>query len=232
MPVYTLTMLCAAALVLWVYHYDSNEKEPWWAVLFAVGFGFAMMWVIGLADDFAVRFFALTRERIIAKAATIAIIEEGGKLVTILMLALFFLRRQFNDPMDGLIYGRMMGLGMAVEESLLYLSISPPTLETFGIEIVRLFAHSLMGGLVGFAIGIGARPEGRSQYHPRLVVLCVLLSTTMHFSWNVAAYGQFTGMMARLLPMVLMVAMMAFWRWFCWIASERSRLVFARAAEA
>lgn len=228
LPVYALTMLAAAALVLWVYHHDSHEKEPWWAILFAVVFGFGMMWVIGLADDFAVRFFALTRERVIAKAAAIAMIEEGGKLISILLLALWLLRRQFNDPMDGLIYGRMVGLGMAVEESLLYLSLSPPTLETFGIEIVRLFAHSLMGGLVGFAIGIGARPNGKSEYHPRLMLMCLMLSMTMHFAWNVAAYGQFTGLLAKVIPMVVMLAMMAFWWWFCWIAESRSRLVFAR----
>lgn len=229
-PVYTLTMLCAAALVLWVYHHDSHEKEPWWAILFAVAFGFGMMWVIGQVDDFAVRFLSLTRERVLAKAASIAIIEEGGKLVTLLLLALIFLRRQFNDPMDGLIYGRMMGLGMAIQESLLYVSLSPPTLETFGMEIVRLFAHSLMGGLIGFAVGIGAHPKERNQYHPRLVLLCLSLSTTLHFSWNVAAYGHFDGVMTKLLPMLVMIIMMIFWKYFCWIASDRSRLVFARPA--
>jgi len=40
------------------------------------------------------------------------------------------LSREFNDPMDGLIYGRLIGLGMAVQESLLYLRLSPPTIQT------------------------------------------------------------------------------------------------------
>jgi RsiW-degrading membrane proteinase PrsW (M82 family) len=215
--------------VLWTYQQDSPEREPWWAILFAVAFGFGMMWLIGMADDFAIRFFHLTPARIFPRAATIALIEEGGKLISILLLAVWLLRKQFNDPMDGLIYGRMVGLGMAVEESLLYLSLSPPTLQTFGIEIVRLFAHSLMAGLVGFAIGIGARPHGRSEYHPRLVLLCLALSTTMHFAWNVGAYGQFTGLFARILPMSLMLIMMLLWKWFCTIAQERSRAVFAEA---
>jgi RsiW-degrading membrane proteinase PrsW (M82 family) len=221
-------MLCAAALVLWVYHHDSHEKEPIWAVLFAVAFGFGMMWLIGMADDFALRTFRIGHNRVIPKAAIIAVIEEGGKLISILLLAVWLLRKHFNDPMDGLIYGRMVGLGMAVEESLLYLSLSDPTLQTFGIEIVRLFGHSLMGGLVGFAVGIGARPAGKSEYHPKLVVMCLLLSTTMHFAWNVAAYGHFKGLAGRMLPMVLMLTMMFLWKWFCWIAESRSRLIFAR----
>jgi RsiW-degrading membrane proteinase PrsW (M82 family) len=129
--------------------------------------------------------------------------------------------------MDGLIYGRIAGVGMAVQESLLYLSLSPPTIETLGVEIVRLFAHSLMAGLVGFAIGLGARPTGRREYYPRLTLLCLALSTTMHFGWNVIAYSRQSGLFARFMPMVLMLTMMIIWHWFCSIAKARSRQVFA-----
>lgn len=226
MPVYSLTILIAAALVVWVYHEDAHEREPWWAVFVAVACGFGAMWLIGLADDFAIRTFDLTRERYLSKAAVIALIEEGGKLLTILLLAHTILRRNFNDPMDGLIYGRLAGLGMAVNESLLYLSLAPATLQTLGIEIVRLFAHSLMGGLVGFAIGIGARPDGPRRHYPGLVMLCLALSTTMHFGWNTVAYSQPGGIYGRFLPMALMLAMMLIWRWFCGIARRKSEQLF------
>jgi RsiW-degrading membrane proteinase PrsW (M82 family) len=227
MPIFALMMVCAAALVVWVYHQDRFEKEPWWAVIVALACGFGMMWVLGQADDFAIPFFHLSRDRVFTKAATIALIEEGGKLLTVLLLAHVILRNQFNDPMDGLIYGRLAGLGMAVEESLLYLSLAPATLQTLGIEIVRLFGHSLMGGIVGFAIGLGAQPRGRREYHPRLVLLCLALSTTLHFAWNVVAYTRSPQLWARVLPMGLMLLMMVTWRWFCAIAEARSRHVFA-----
>lgn len=229
MPVYSLMVLCAAALVVWVYREDRYEKEPWWAVGVALLTGFGMMWALGQADDFAISSLHLTRDRIFTKAATIALIEEGGKLFTVLLLAVVLLRRQFNDPMDGLIYGRLAGLGMAVEESLLYLSLSPPTLQTLGVEIVRLIAHSLMGGIVGFAIGLGARPCGQRRYHPRLVLLCLALSTTLHFAWNVVAYSHDTHLWARLMPMILMLLMMITWRWFCTIAEQRSKRLFVYA---
>jgi RsiW-degrading membrane proteinase PrsW (M82 family) len=229
MLVYSLTILCAAALVAWIYHQDKYDREPWWAVLLAVFVGFGSMWAIGLADDFAIKSLNLTRDRVITKAATIALIEEGGKLFTVLAIALLVLRKQFNDPMDGLIYGRLVGLGMAVEESLLYISLSPPTLQTLGVEIVRLFAHSLMGGVVGFAIGLGARPDKRHEYYPRLIVLCLALSTTMHFAWNAIAYAKAPGWFTRLMPMALMLGLMLIWRWFCTIAQKRSRELFAVA---
>lgn len=230
MPVYSLTILCAAALVVWIYHQDPYDREPWYTVLMAVATGFGVMWILGLADDFAIRTLELTQSKILAKAATIALIEEGGKLMTILLLAILLLRKHFNDPMDGLIYGRLAGIGMAVQESLLYLSLAPPTLQTLGIEIVRLFAHSLMAGLVGFAIGIGAKPNGRNEYNPRLIMLCLALSTTMHFGWNVVAYSRQTDWLARLLPMGMMLTMMLLWRWFCSIAQAKSRELFATAA--
>jgi CHASE2 domain-containing sensor protein len=115
---------------------------------------------------------------------------------------------------------------MAVQESLLYLSLSPPTLQTFGVEIVRLFAHSLMGGVVGFAIGLGARPSGKREYYPRLTLLCVALSTSMHFGWNVVAYSHQHGIFSHVMPMILMLAMMGIWHWFCSIAQARSRQIF------
>lgn len=227
MPVYTMTLLCASALVLWVYHYDDREKEPAWAVLLAVAFGFASMWLIGLADDYAITTLSLSHDQYFSKAACIALIEEGGKLISIILLTQLILRKYFNDSMDGLIYGRLIGLGMAVEESLLYLSLSPATLQTFGIEIVRLFAHSLLAGLVGFAIGIGARPNGKHEHQPRLVILCLALSTTVHFAWNLAAYGEFNPVTTRILPMTLMLTLMLMWQWFCAIARARSREFFA-----
>jgi RsiW-degrading membrane proteinase PrsW (M82 family) len=97
------------------------------------------------------------------------------------------------------------------------------------VEIVRLIAHSLMGGIVGFAIGLGAQPTGRRNYQPRLVLLCLALSTTMHFAWNVVAYTRSTELWARVMPMGLMMLMMLTWRWFCTIAQERSKQLFVYA---
>ena len=235
MPVYTLTILVAAALVLWVYQHDRYEKEPWWAVLVAVAVGFGAMWLIGFADDAALLYFDLKRGDVAAKAIVVALIEEFGKLFTILLLARVVLARQFNDPMDGLIYGRLAGLGMAVEESLLYLSLSPPTVETLGVEVVRLFAHSLMAGLIGFAIGLGCAPAHRRapgaavtrRSYPALVAGCLLLSTLLHFGWNVIAYARPDALVVKLIPMMVMLALMVTWRWLCAVAQTRSRAIFA-----
>lgn len=230
-PVYTATFLAAAMLALFVWrHYDPHEREPWPAIVAAIFVGAIGMWFIGIADEWALRTLGLTIEHRYSRALVIAIVEEVGKLATILVLAWFVLRRCFNDPLDGLIYGRMVGLGMAVEESMLYLSLNPATLDTLGMEVVRLFGHSLMGGLVGFAIGIGARPDGPRQRHVGLAAGCLLLSTALHFAWDAVAYGPQDSVTARILPMGLMLVMMLIWRGLWSIAETRSREYFSPQA--
>jgi len=230
MSVLSLVILCAAALVFWVYQHDRYEKEPWHAILIALATGFGGMWLIGLADDWALRYFSLSREQIFARAALIAAIEEGGKLVALILLSNLLLRRHFNDPMDGLIYGRLVGLAMGVEESLLYQSLAPDTLHTLATEIVRLFAHSLMGGLVGFAVGLGAHPVRGRRRMPGLVMACLFTSMLLHFGWNVIAYaGPSDDLLSRLIPMATMLTLMALWKWLCSIAEDRSREIFRPA---
>jgi RsiW-degrading membrane proteinase PrsW (M82 family) len=98
MPVYSLTILAAAALVVWVYHQDSHEREPWYGVFVALLSGFVAMFLLGIADDFAIKWLRLSGDRIIPKAAVIALIEEGGKLFTILALAQILLRADSSAP--------------------------------------------------------------------------------------------------------------------------------------
>jgi protease PrsW len=227
MPVYTLTICCAAGLVLWISSYDRYEKEPWHALLTALAIGFCAMWLVGQADDLALAFLRISHRNPIAKAGLIAFIEESGKLLTILLLARFVLKKQFNDPMDGLIYGRIVGLGMALEESLLYLSLSPATLQTAGVEVVRLFAHSLMGGMVGFALGLGSTPGKQRTTHPGLALACFALSTALHFVWNVNAYVPTQSVAYRLAPMAIMLVMMLLWQGLCALAENRSKRIFA-----
>ena len=226
MPIHVITFLVAAGLVVWIYHRDHHEKEPPYAIALALVVGFAGMWLIGILDQWALDRFAFSRTEILQKAAVISVIEETGKLLAILALAWGFLRREFNDPMDGLVYGRLVGLGMAAQESLLYLSLAPPTAMTLGMEVIRLCAHSLLAGIVGFAVGFGAAPNQKRRPYPSLVVLGLALSITLHFAWNTVAYAGVQTTSARVTPMVLMLVMMGIWRLLWNIAERKSRWLF------
>lgn len=63
--------------------------------------------------------------------------------------------RQFNDPMDGIIYGSLIGVGMAIDESVFFLGLgADPAAPLPPAEIIRVTGHLVMGGITGFAIGM------------------------------------------------------------------------------
>jgi RsiW-degrading membrane proteinase PrsW (M82 family) len=107
-------------------------------------------------------------------------VEESFKFLLVVAVAFVF-RREFNDPMDGLVYGAFAGLGMAVEESFHYVRFADLGLETAGQEIVRLLAHHLMGGIAGFGVAMARLrlPRWRS-----VLAACLLASLILHALWD------------------------------------------------
>jgi RsiW-degrading membrane proteinase PrsW (M82 family) len=171
-----LSALAAACLV---YHYDMYDREPRGLLVLAVALGAAAMGGAGLLEEWTLRGEHITRGPAIAAMA--ALEEESLKLLVVGVIAFLF-RRDFNDPMDGLIYGSLSGLGMALEESTHVLrtshavgSFPPPA------ELVRLCGHLVMGGIGGLPLGL-ARVK-----HPRwpwALATCVPAAVGLHFAWD------------------------------------------------
>jgi RsiW-degrading membrane proteinase PrsW (M82 family) len=231
MVVYVTLFACAALLVLLVRRYDLYEREPWYMVLVAVSLGVALMWAAGRVEDVLLRHLHLSAEQLAAKAAVVTAIEELAKLSVVLIVATVF-RRHFTDPLDGIVYGTLGGLGMAVEESLLYLSLAlDKDAATLGAEIVRLFAHSLMGGLLGFAVGLVLRPSGPGRKRKvALPVTCVTVAVIVHFCWDYIAYRPHVAAALRGVLMCLMLMLMLAWGATVAYAMDLSRRFLRPAA--
>ncbi|MGH9319386.1 MAG: PrsW family glutamic-type intramembrane protease [Vicinamibacteria bacterium] len=115
------------------------------------------------------------------QAAVAALHEETARLWVVFAIALLF-PKQLDDPMDGIVYGSIVGLGMAVEESFHFLQLRGASdLRSFPIEIVPLLGHLVMGGIAGFGVGLGK--AGISGWRRGLVIsFCAALA--LHFSWD------------------------------------------------
>ena len=157
MLVYSSVVLCAGFLAWMVYRYDMYEKEPWYMLLLAVGMGMGAALAVGFLEDAVIGFFNVS-EHVGGQAAIAAVVEESAKLLIVVLIAVC-MRRHFNDPLDGLIYGAFAGLGFAVYESWFYLGLSRPVVQQSGAEAVRLVLHLLMGGMGGFGIGLARFPQ-------------------------------------------------------------------------
>jgi RsiW-degrading membrane proteinase PrsW (M82 family) len=234
MLVYLTLFTCAALMVLLVRRYDLYEKEPWYMVVLAVAVGIALMWTAGQIEDLILPRFHLTPDMRAHKAAIVTLVEETAKLLVVVVIARLF-PRHFNDALDGLVYGTLGGLGMALEESMMYLRLTPDKdAMALGTEVVRLFAHSLMGGLAGFAVGLTMRPGDSSGAHRKIVLpfTCVSVAMVVHFCWDYIAYAAQIAVVMRGVLMLLMLSLMLVWGAMVAYAMELSRKVVRGAVPA
>ncbi len=177
MALYVTLALCALLAGLLVYRYDLYEREPLPMLALAVVAGGLGMRLVGAAELWSLGFVG----SIWAIAALAALHEELARLLLVLGISVLF-PRQFNDPVDGLVYGSMVGLGMALEESFHLLGLlNAPGPITLPLELVRLAGHLVMGGIVGFGLGLAriSIPGWK-----RKLVQCFFIATAIHFVWD------------------------------------------------
>ena len=225
MLVYITLFVCAALMVAFVRRYDLYEKEPWYMLLVAVALGVGLMWTVGKLEDVLLAWLHLSPDERAAKAFLVTLLEESAKLLVVVFIARVF-ARHFHDALDGIVYGTLGGLGMAIEESLMYMSLAlDKDAALLGAEVVRLFAHSLMGGLLGFAAGLVLRPPAAARRRVRITLpaLCVGVTLVVHFAWDYIAYSPHVAAPMRGVLMLLMLSLMLVWGAAVAYAMEQSR---------
>ncbi len=117
-------MLIYAAILWWL---DRYEKEPLglltlafiWGALPSVVLALIMQLVLDVPLTSVQDSSQLTYE-LLGASVVAPLTEEGIKAVALLLL-LLLLRHQIDSPLDGLIYGGMVGFGFAAVENIFYL---------------------------------------------------------------------------------------------------------------
>ncbi len=226
---YISLIVCAVLAAMLVYRYDMYEREPWYMLLVTAAIGAAAMWLMGYLEDLTLGLFGLAPRPVVIVVIVAATHEELARLAIVVGLALLA-PKQFNDPMDGIIYGSMAGIGMAVTESIFYLDLwqwpgplPPPT------EVIRLTGHLVMAGITGFAVGMARMSMPR---WPAALLGCLTVSIGLHFAWdwialnaNLAGHMQWWQTVAAI---TLMIAGILFYGVLVVIGADWSRQVFAR----
>jgi RsiW-degrading membrane proteinase PrsW (M82 family) len=184
---------------------DRNEKEPWRLVLVATAWGAIVstslvVWAESIWDYFAVRalFPGPALDASIAYSA--GLFEETSKGAAVLLLYLI-MRDEFDDVVDGIVYGAAVGLGFNFMESITYMThlyaIFQPEGQGLGAAIAQWYSRQVLGLFFGHAaytalIGAGI---GAARQLPKLGerVLCIvsgfLIAIAAHFAWD--AWAQF-----------------------------------------
>lgn len=203
MALYVALGLCALLAGLLVYRYDLYEREPWYMVVLAVFLGAVSMRLVGALELVSL----VLVDSHVAVAALAALHEEAARLAVVIAIAVVF-PRQFNDPMDGIVYGSMVGLGMALEESFYLLGLlESPDVLLLPVEAVRLLGHLVMAGIVGFAIGLA---RVRAPQWPSQLARCLVVAFLLHFSWDWIALAASDAASLTTLQTIASIALMLF----------------------
>ena len=126
--VWLISLLAAAVPVLFyvwlIYWVDRYEKEPWWLLAAAFLWGAIPAALLALIFNTALSLplYALLNPgpaELLSGGFFAPIIEEIAKgLILILIFVLW--RQELDSPLDGLVYGALVGMGFAMVENVLY----------------------------------------------------------------------------------------------------------------
>ncbi|GAA4524639.1 PrsW family intramembrane metalloprotease [Brachybacterium paraconglomeratum] len=177
---------------------DRWDPQPLPLLIIAVFWGAAiaagLSYILNTLNSFLV-YMVTGSEAAVAFAGPVIsapLVEETTKGVGLLLL-MVLARRYFNGPLDGLIYGALIGGGFAFTENIIYYTRG---LESFGAGqvlflfilrgVMNIFGHAIYTSLTGIIVGFVARKWGTIMGF--LVFLPALIpGMLIHAAWNLVA---------------------------------------------
>ena len=196
-----IACLPTTAFGLWVVRrLDRNEKEPWRLVLVAAAWGAIVatslvIWAEGFWDAIASATLVPGSGIDASNAFSAGLFEELGKGVAVLLLFLV-MRNEFDDVVDGIVYGAAVGLGFNFMESITYMTnlyaiYSPEGagglaagFQWYARQVLGLFmGHATYTALVGAGIGL-ARQLPSPRQKALAIISGFVVAIAAHFSWD------------------------------------------------
>lgn len=195
-----LALIPLAIVLVGVYLIDRWEPEPRSVVAFALAWGAIAAVGLTLIVDFGFSYVVPRgpAQEVLSTVVQAPIVEEFWKglgIVLILLLA----RRAFDGPVDGVVYGALVGAGFAFTENIQYFAISliegggaDLTVTFFMRGILSPFAHAMFTAVTGFAIGLAVRRGVPFGGVLGAGVVGLIGAIALHALWNGSAmFGDF-----------------------------------------
>ncbi len=198
MAIGALCALPPLAIYLWIPRLiDRFDPEPWWALALVLAWGAVAACGIAATINTGVEIVAgavggKEFASVIGACVSAPIVEEGMKGLAVFGV-FFFLRREFDGVVDGVIYATFAALGFAAVENVIYYgnamkaSGSDALAATFLLRgVLAPWGHPLYTSMTG--IGFGISRETRTpwlRWAAPLGGYCGAMA--LHCVWNTAA---------------------------------------------
>ncbi len=177
-------------VILWM---DRNEKEPPHLIASAFLWGAIMSTMISCVVN---TLFGAIAQGVIGDPAAAGqltasisapFIEELTKGAALWVIFLFF-KKDFDNVMDGIVYGALVGLGFAAFENFMYYARTDTLLSTFVLTMMRgvigsVGSHACYTALTGIGFGL-FRVMRKGALRWAMPPLFLGLSMFTHFAWN------------------------------------------------
>ena len=229
-----LALIPLTIVFLGVRMIDRWEPEPKRLVAFAIAWGAVAAVGLTLLVDIGLTILLGIRSEEFSAVIQAPIVEEFWKGLGVFLIFLLA-RRSFDGPVDGVVYGALVGAGFAFTENIQYFAISliEGGGEQLGVTfIVRAvlspFAHAMFTSLTGFAIGLVARRHASAGAAAGAGLLGMVGAILLHGLWNGSAtFADFFGLYFTLqVPLFI-----GFILGIVALRREEARLTRARLAE-
>lgn len=198
---------------------DRFDPEPTYALVMALGWGAVaasgMSALFNLTVELAIGGFW---GEVVTAVAAAPLVEEATKGVFILG-CYWFLRRDFDGVVDGIIYATFVAIGFAAVENVIYYARAGLEAGSGGIAMTFLlrgiltpWGHPLYTSMTGLGLGIS-----RESSSPVAKALCPVAGFTaavlLHALWNGSA------MMLGRTPQGAVVFLLLLPLWFVFVAA-------------
>ncbi|SIR67653.1 PrsW family intramembrane metalloprotease [Microbacterium sp. RURRCA19A] len=172
---------------------DRWEPEPRRLLAFAVAWGAIASVAIALGVDALLAFLTGGWGDAFSSVVQAPIVEEVAKGLGLLLLYVGA-RRSFDGPVDGIVYGALIGAGFAFTENVQYFAVSfieGGAVQVSGVFFLRAvlspFAHVMFTSLTGFAFGLAARRSLGTGAALRYALPGLVGAIVLHALWNGSA---------------------------------------------
>lgn len=173
-----LAILPGLFICYYIFRLDKYETEPkiHLVICFLLGIGviYPTIWLEECAIALGMENYGSLLTTMIYALVGVALIEESIKFVCLICYP--FQGRFFNEPMDGIVYSVMIGMGFATLENIFYA-------DRFGLEttLKRAFtavpAHAAFAIIMGYFAGL-AKFNRKNRF--KLLALGLLLAIWVH----------------------------------------------------
>jgi RsiW-degrading membrane proteinase PrsW (M82 family) len=223
-------ILASACLVLLVYFFDINEKEPPWTLVKVYICAILLTFVFGKLKQFLFARFDWHFSVLFENYVVAGLFEEALKLVIVLIFVWHL--KSFNEEIDGIVYYLVVAAGFTVLENIGYSYQFVLRPFVFGIQtgqmgiykkalhdIVVLRAvsgHIFINVVSGVFLGFAKRKHKWWLLVPGLIV-----SVLIHGTWNQMGYTRYLGYFVLVLFIIDVVL-------FIWVVRKSFYFKFLR----